>query len=105
MEAVEKQPVPKIEDIHYWQHHINCYEKSGLTKAEYCRKNGVNSPRFIYWSRKLRLTSNELIAVKVQDTFLSSSNETLCTLVLKNQNLEIKIHNTDILSFILDKYK
>lgn len=40
MEAVEKKSTPKIEDTSYWQHHVNCYAKSGLAKAEYCRKKG-----------------------------------------------------------------
>jgi hypothetical protein len=104
MEAVVRDSVSKIESIDYWQHHVNCYEKSGLTKAAYCRKNSVNTARFNYWSRKLQSKSHELVAVKVANTFPSSASETLCTVIL-DQHLEIKIHNSSILSFILDRFK
>ena len=36
-----------------WQHHIEKWKASGLSQAEYCRKNDLRSRGFGYWKRKL----------------------------------------------------
>ncbi|MGC9196618.1 MAG: IS66 family insertion sequence element accessory protein TnpA [Syntrophobacteraceae bacterium] len=43
---------PKSEDGRFWERHIEKWKTSGLTQAEYCRKNGINIRSFYRWKRK-----------------------------------------------------
>ena len=38
----------------YWQKHISQWSKSGLTQAEYCRRNKLSAAAFHWWKRHLR---------------------------------------------------
>jgi hypothetical protein len=40
--------------IDYWQTAIEKHEKSGLTRAEFCRRNGLKDHLFNYWAKKLK---------------------------------------------------
>jgi hypothetical protein len=37
----------------YWQRHHRRWEKSGMTQAGYCRKEGISLPSFSNWRSKL----------------------------------------------------
>jgi hypothetical protein len=41
----------------YWQKHISKWSKSGLTQAEYCRRNGLSAAAFHWWKGELRRKS------------------------------------------------
>jgi len=36
-----------------WSHHINAWQKSGLTQVQYCLKHQLNKHTFTYWKSKL----------------------------------------------------
>ena len=36
-----------------WQAHVNAAEKSGLSRAEYCRRYNLSYHAMTYWKRKL----------------------------------------------------
>lgn len=36
-----------------WQHHVDAFHQSGLSKAQYCRDHDLTYHLFIYWSAKL----------------------------------------------------
>jgi len=38
----------------YWRKHISQWSKSGLTQAEYCRRNEVSAAAFQWWKGQLR---------------------------------------------------
>jgi hypothetical protein len=41
-------------DLHqYWSDHVSRWKKTNLSKAEYCRQNGLAKHRFHYWFHKL----------------------------------------------------
>jgi hypothetical protein len=42
----------------YWQKHISQWSNSGLTQAEYCRRNGLSAAAFHWWKGELRRKSN-----------------------------------------------
>jgi len=49
-----------------WHHHIEKWKASGLSQAEYCRKNDLRSRGFGYWKRKLEKQNlPELVEVPV----------------------------------------
>jgi hypothetical protein len=41
----------------YWQKHISQWSESGLTQAEYCRRNKLSAAAFNWWKRHLRKKS------------------------------------------------
>ena len=41
----------------YWQKHISQWSESGLTQAEYCRRNKLSAAAFHWWKRHLRKRS------------------------------------------------
>ena len=41
----------------YWQKHISQWSKSGLTQAEYCRRNKISAAAFHWWKGQLRKKS------------------------------------------------
>ena len=38
----------------YWQKHISQWSGSGLTQAEYCRRNKISAAAFHWWKGQLR---------------------------------------------------
>ena len=38
---------------HYWQRHIRSQQKSGLSRAEYCRQQNLSYHALTYWQKKL----------------------------------------------------
>ena len=41
----------------FWQKHISQWSKSGLTQAEYCRRNGLSAAAFHWWKGELQRKS------------------------------------------------
>jgi len=41
----------------YWQEHISQWSESGLTQAEYCRRNKISAAAFHWWKRQFRKKS------------------------------------------------
>ena len=41
-----------------WQAHVNAAEKSGLSRAEYCRRYNLSYHTMTYWKRKLSRSNN-----------------------------------------------
>lgn len=48
-----EQTISGDERKQFWNSHLKSWEPSGLSQAEYCRRNDLNIPRFRYWKRKL----------------------------------------------------
>ena len=47
----------KTSRVPYWQKHISQWSESGLTQAEYCRRNKLSAAAFNWWKRHLRKKS------------------------------------------------
>ena len=41
----------------HWQQHIDAWQQSGGSQAEYCRQHALDQSQFSYWKRKLIKTS------------------------------------------------
>lgn len=44
----------KIANARRWNNHLKLWQSSGLTQAEYCRRNNISEKSFGYWLRKDR---------------------------------------------------
>ena len=40
------------EKTNLWSAHIEAWRQSGVSQAEYCRRNGINNHQFGYWKKK-----------------------------------------------------
>jgi len=36
----------------FWRTHITSWEKTDISQAEYCRRNGLSSRSFAYWKKR-----------------------------------------------------
>lgn len=43
----------------HWQHHIDHWQTSDLSGADYCREHGLIYHRFLYWRRKFDPAATE----------------------------------------------
>ena len=92
----------------FWEHHLDNWQKSGLSQVQYCQQNQLNKHTFAYWKAKLekKPVLPPLLPVTVQpDTkqdfpFLHSG------IVLSfNERLSIQLENgfnSDTLSRLID---
>ena len=37
----------------FWEDHVQAWEHSGLTQAEYCRQNNLKNHRWWYWRKRI----------------------------------------------------
>jgi len=66
---MEKQKTERREStrdkISFWRVHIRAQRKSGLSIAEYCRRQGLSRHRFFYWKKRIgqKVKSGDLVSV------------------------------------------
>ncbi len=85
----------------FWKEQLGKLKESGLSRARYCRENGINYDNFGYWIAKLCPVPSAFLPVNVQASESNTSHSVLCTLELRSHI--IKIHDLSALSHILDR--
>ena len=61
-----------------WQAHVNAAEKSGLSRAEYCRRYNLSYHTMTYWQRKLSRCNNRqatLVPVALSTALVRNSEQ------------------------------
>ena len=48
---------------HYWQSHVSKQQESGLSRAEYCRRQNLSYYAMTYWFKKLSKPSSSSAAL------------------------------------------
>lgn len=87
------------ETASYWQRHAEMLRTSGISRAEYCRQQGVHYERFNYWISKLSPpTQSNLVPVRVVSAH--TEEPVLASVVLKNGQL-LRLHRIEALAAIL----
>ena len=94
----------QIENERFWQNHNKLQKASDLSQSAYCRQHGLNYYRFCYWSKKYRQNHavNQLISIKLKPVMNPGIQPLLCTLELRRGGC-LKIHDTQVLSLILER--
>ncbi|MGB5620557.1 MAG: hypothetical protein WBM78_27195 [Desulfobacterales bacterium] len=49
----------------YWKQQIDCWQETGLTQAEYCRRHNLKHHQLVYWKKRFPHTETELSHVYV----------------------------------------
>ncbi|MEZ9059938.1 MULTISPECIES: IS66 family insertion sequence element accessory protein TnpA [Vibrio] len=60
----------------HWQHHIDAWQQTQLSQAQYCRSHQLDQSQFSYWKRKVLGASN---TSTVSSQFTIAQVETLHT--------------------------
>ena len=93
-------------DNTHWQMHYESMKLSKLSRSAYCRQHELNYDRFCYWIRKQKPKTEDhkpLISVRLKPEPIAHRQDIVCTLELKNGHA-LKIHDTQALALILDRY-
>lgn len=103
------------EDEFFWRNHLLCLERSGLTRADYCKEKGLNYDRFRYWKKVLMtkpggVESNpkplssvqpKLLPITIKPDELKSPGVLgLCRLELRNGNC-LHLHDRALVEKLL----
>jgi hypothetical protein len=76
----------------YWENQIKRWEASKLTQAEFCRRNGFKSSKFLYWKKKLCNTPNtniSLVQLPMQPTKDAMTGQSIRVLIRNRFQVEI----------------
>ncbi len=90
----EQKSVPKLRQKRkFWRAHVNAWKKSGLSQAEYSRRQGLNVHRLGYWiNNKSSQTTQSLTLVEVPTQNMETGNAVALKLVVNN-HYQIEIGN------------
>ena len=73
----------------YWEQQIEQWQQSGLSQAEYCRRNNLKHHQLVYWKRRCLKTETEVSFVPVQLEALldipAPADQASLTVIIDNQ--------------------
>ncbi len=79
----------------YWKQHIDSWQQTGLTQAEYCRKHNLKHHQLVYWRKRFLKTETDVsfVPIKLEDLLDLSARQHRASLILVINNqfkIEIK---------------
>jgi hypothetical protein len=53
----------------YWKQHIDSWQETGLTQAEYCRRHNLKHHQLVYWKKRFSHTETSVsfVPLKLED--------------------------------------
>jgi len=73
----------------YWKQHIDSWQQTGLTQAEYCRQHNLKHHQLIYWRKRFLKTETDVSFVPLQLEDLldlpARQDQASLTLIINNQ--------------------
>jgi len=67
----------------YWKQQIEQWQQTGLTQAEYCRRNNLKHHQLVYWKKRYLKTQTEVSFAAVQlEDLLDIPTQAALTLVI-----------------------
>jgi hypothetical protein len=75
----------RIDKKTYWLNHINQWRESGLTQAEYCRKENINYQSFSWWKIKGHKGKSKKEVMSFVPAVIKTTD-------IKNHQLQNEIH-------------
>ena len=75
----------------YWKQHIDGWQQTGLTQAEYCRRHNLKHHQLVYWRKRFLKTETDVTFVPLKLEVPARSEPASLTLVVDNQfKIEIR---------------
>jgi len=84
----------RLQGQHYWQAHVTAQQKSGLTRAEYCRRHGLSYHALTYWRTKLSGASRQqaqLVPVPVEKFLRGRSGSSSGVRIVLDDRIAIEV--------------
>jgi hypothetical protein len=78
----------------YWKQHIDSWQETGLTQAEYCRRHNLKHYQLVYWKKRFLKTESAVSFVPLElerllDIPCQQDRAPLCLVI--NNHFKIKI--------------
>jgi hypothetical protein len=79
----------------YWKQHIEQWQQTGLTQAEYCRRNNLKHYQLVYWKKRFVKTETgvSFVGLKLEDLLdipAQSDRAPLCLVINSHFKIEIR---------------
>ena len=79
----------------YWKDHIDSWQESGLTQAEYCRRHDLKHHQLVYWKKRFLKAETDVSLVPLNldellDIPCQSDPATLCLVINDHFKIEIR---------------
>jgi hypothetical protein len=79
----------------YWKQHIESWQQTGLTQAEYCRQHNLKHYQLVYWKKHFLKTETDVsfVRLKLEDLLDISSGPDrapLCLVIDNHFKVEIR---------------
>ena len=82
------------ETVRFWRDKIDSWKESGLSRKEFCEKEGLNRSTASYWFRKFLKEDKEVGFVEIKPaTVISNSSEGLKVCVGDKYKIELTANN------------
>jgi hypothetical protein len=78
----------------HWKQHIDSWQQTGLTQAEYCRRNDLKHHQMVYWKKRFLNTETDasFVPIKLEDLLDISTQPDRASLSLViNDQFKIEI--------------
>ena len=78
----------------YWKQHIDSWQETGLTQAEYCRRNNLKHHQLVYWKKRFLKTETgvSFVPLKLEDFFdIPAQSDCAALHLVINNHLKIEI--------------
>ncbi|MEJ2731314.1 MAG: transposase [Deltaproteobacteria bacterium] len=73
----------------YWKQHIDSWQETGLTQAEYCRQHNLKPHQLVYWKKRYLKTETDVsfVPLNLEDLLDSPAepDHSALSLILNNQ--------------------
>ncbi len=79
-----------------WSAHVEAWRQSGVSQAEYCRKNGLSHHQFGYWKKKFTdkeksAQCSAFVAIPIQHRTAPASDQSDSGLTIKVSGITIRL--------------
>ena len=78
----------------YWKQHIDSWQETGLTQAEYCRRNNLKHHQLVYWKKRFLKTETgvSFVPFKLEDFFdIPAQSDCAALYLVINNQLKVEI--------------
>jgi len=77
----------------YWKQQIEQWQQTGLSQAEYCRRNNLKHHQLVYWKKRYVETQTEVsfAAVQLADLFDIPTSDQASLAVVIDHHLKVEI--------------
>ena len=79
----------------YWKQHIDSWQETGLTQAEYCRRHNLKHHQLVYWKKRFLKTETDVsfVPLKLEDLLdipTQPDRASLCLVINNHFKIEIR---------------